>query len=107
MAVLLGAQAVSETAGGKFNVIISNNFVFLYGALELAAFDQTFGQISLAAHLLCVHGLAISHIHSVIVEDFTVVQITLCDSTDFDNRPGERSRHGVTEEHDASNCIMH
>ena len=91
---MFGTQAICQAIGRQFNIAISKDGVLFYVALHHAAFNEPFGQILLPAHLVHVYGFAIRHIHAVIVEDLTRLQIPFGNSANLDHRA---SQGGATE----------
>src|SRR6266513_1739025 len=91
MAILLGAQLVRKSARRQFYVVVCEDGVLGNVALELAAFDQSLRQVAAVTHLDRVHGLAIGHEHSVIVEYLARFQIAFGNRTNLNHWPTQRS----------------
>src|SRR6185503_19721755 len=107
MAVLLSSQVISHTIGGQFNIAVSKYHVLFDVARELATFHKSLGQISLSAHLFRVHGLAIGHIHAIVVENLTRLQVPLGNGTDLNHLTSDGGRERVAEKDNSCDCIRH
>ena len=90
VAVLLGAQPIGQAARRQLDVAVGEHRILRDVALEPAAFDQAFGQVLLRAHLVDIHGLAVGHVHAVVVEHLAGLQVALGDRADLDHGAAQR-----------------
>ena len=98
MAVLLRAEPVGETSWRKVDVLVGQYLIFAHVPAESAALDKPLGQVVPGTHLVDVRGLAVGHVHAVLVQHLVGLEITLGDSADFDHRAGERWSDVVVQE---------
>ncbi len=107
MTVLLGAQPVRKTVRRKVHIIVRDDGVLPDIPLEPAALDKALGQVSLLAHLIGIDGLAICHVHAVVVENLARLEIALGHGADFDHRPSQRLGHRIAEQHHPRDRVRH
>jgi hypothetical protein len=93
MTVLLGTQAVGQTAGREIDIGVVEYRVLFDVSLEPAAFHEPLRQISRLPHFFGINSLPIGHVHATVIQRLTSPEILLSDRTELDNWSGKMGRY--------------